>query len=144
VVDGRVVIESRRTRRPTLPAIPAEAVEDVYLVTAVTGMDGAIVRGLAPGHPRGLVVAATGTGNTAVDLLAAATELMADGTMVVLTTRSPTGLVVPLYAFPGGGATWQRAGAILSAFDGPKSRVALALGLAAGLDRAGLVSLLGQ
>jgi hypothetical protein len=43
--------------------------------------------------------------------------------------------VDPIYAFPGGGATWQRAGAILSRFDGPKTRVALALGLAAGLDR---------
>ena len=144
VVDGRVVVESRRTRRPTLPAIPDLAVEDVYLITAVAGMDGAIVRGLAASHPRGLVVAATGSGNTSEDLLAAATELMADGTIVVLTTRSPAGVVVPLYAFPGGGATWQRAGAILSAFDGPKSRVALALGLAAGLDRAGLTNLLGQ
>jgi len=144
VVDGRVVIETRRTRRPTLPAIPAEAVEHVYLVTAVVGMDGSIVRGLAHGHPRGLVVAATGSGNTSADLLAAAAELMADGTTVVLTTRCAKGVVVPIYAFPGGGATWQRAGAILSAFDGPKSRVALALGLAAGLDRAGLVALLGQ
>ena len=144
VVDGRVVIESRRTRRPTLPAIPDEAVDDIQLVTAVVGMDGSIVRGLSHSHPRGLVVAATGSGNTSADLLAAATELMADGTTVVLTTRCAKGVVAPLYAFPGGGATWQRAGAILSAFDGPKSRVALALGLAARLDRAGLVALLGQ
>ena len=144
LVDGRVVIESRRKRWPTLPAIPDEAVEDVHLVTAVVGMDGSIVRGLALSHPRGLVVAATGSGNTSAALLAAATELMADGTTVVLTTRCAAGVVVPLYAFPGGGAMWQRAGVILSAFDGPKSRVALALGLAAGLDRAGLVALLGQ
>ncbi|HEY5521496.1 MAG TPA: asparaginase [Candidatus Limnocylindrales bacterium] len=144
VVNGCVVIESRRTRRPTLPAIPDEAVDDIQLVTAVVGMDGSIVRGLSHSHPRGLVVAATGSGNTSADLLAAATELMADGTTVVLTTRCAKGVVAPLYAFPGGGATWQRAGAILSAFDGPKSRVALALGLAARLDRAGLVALLGQ
>jgi L-asparaginase len=63
---------------------------------------------------------------------------------VILTTRSPQGVVEPLYAFPGGGATWQRAGAILSAFDGPKSRVALALGLASGLDRDALEALISQ
>ena len=108
------------------------------------GKDGALVRGIAHLRPRGVVVAATGTGNTHPDLLAAASELMADGTIVVLTTRCPAGTVVPLYAFPGGGVTWQRAGAILSAFDGPKSRVAVSLGLAAGLDRAALGGLLGE
>jgi L-asparaginase len=131
-------------RRRLLPRFPTTAVEDVFLVTAVTGMDGTLVRALASRRPAGLVVAATGSGNTHPDLLLAATELMADGTVVVLTTRSPTGMVVPLYAFPGGGATWQRDGAILSAFDGPKSRVALALGLSAGLDRSALIELIGQ
>ena len=76
-------------------------------------------------------------------MLAAAMELAADGTTVVLTTRCATGTVEPTYAFPGGGATWQRGGAILSRYDGPKSRVALALGLAAGLDQAALTELIG-
>lgn len=144
VVDGTIVPVASRGRRRALPRIPQDAVEDVYLVTAVAGSDGALVRGLAPLRPRGLVVAATGSGNTHPDLLAAATELAADGTTLVLTTRCASGVVAPIYAFPGGGATWQRAGAILSAFDGPKSRVALALGLAAGLDHAALAELIGQ
>lgn len=144
VVDGTIVPVAPRGRRRALPRIPQDAVEDVYLVTAVAGSDGALVRGLAPLRPRGLVVAATGSGNTHPDLLAAATELAAHGTTLVLTTRCASGVVAPIYAFPGGGATWQRAGAILSAFDGPKSRVALALGLAAGLDHAALAELIGQ
>ena len=144
IVDGRIVPVAPRARRSVLPGIPANAVEDVYLVTAAAGIDGSLVRGIAPLRPRGLVVAATGSGNTDPDLLAAAAELAADGTMVVLTTRCATGTVAPLYAFPGGGATWRRAGAILSAFDGPKSRVALALGLAAGLNRQELATLLGE
>jgi L-asparaginase len=139
--DGAPVIRRRRLRRRTLPRIPPNAVEDVYLVTAVTGMDGALIRGLAPLKPRCLVVAATGTGNTHPDLLAAARELMEGGTIVALTTRSSHGKVDPIYAFPGGGATWQRAGAILSRFDGPKTRVALALGLASGLDHVSLAEL---
>jgi len=131
------------SRRRALPAIPEQTVESVHLVTAVTGMSGALVRGVAASRPAGLVVAATGSGNTSADLLAAASELMSSGTTVVLTTRCAGGSVQPAYAFPGGGATWQRAGAIMSGLDGPKSRVALALGLSCGLTRGQLEALLG-
>jgi L-asparaginase len=144
LVDSAIIPVAARRRRRVLPSIPNEAVEDVYLVTAVAGIDGALLRGIAASRPHGLVVDATGTGNTAPDLLVAAVELTAAGTMVALTTRCPTGTVRPLYAFPGGGVTWQRAGAILSIYDGPKTRVALALGLAAGLDRTALGALLGE
>jgi len=144
VVEGTVRVLAPRGERRRLPAMPDHAVEDVYLVTEAMGSDGSVIRGLAPLRPRGLVVEAAGAGNTPPDMLAAAQELMVDGTTVILTTRSPQGVVEPLYAFPGGGATWQRAGAILSAFDGPKSRVALALGLACGLDRDALEALISQ
>ena len=143
VRGGSPVMRRSRQARRTLEEIPSAAVEDVYLVTAVAGMDGALVRGLAAHEPRGLVVAATGTGNTHPDLLAAARGLMDIGTTVALTTRCPAGTVDPIYAFPGGGATWQQAGAILSRFDGPKTRVALALVLAAGLDRDAIEELIG-
>jgi L-asparaginase len=136
VRDGSLVaLGEHRRARPRLGGIPAEAVENVYLVTAVVGMDGALIRGLARLRPRGLVVAATGSGNTHPDVLAAARELMAGGTTVCLTTRCPGGKVDPIYAFPGGGATWKQAGVLLSSLDGPKTRVALALALAAGMSR---------
>jgi L-asparaginase len=139
----RLILDSAQIwPRLRLPRVPEQPVEDVHLVTAVVGMDGTIIRGLRSSKPRGVVVAATGTGNTPADLLAAAVELMADGTIVVETTRAPHGMVAPTYAFPGGGATWLRAGALPSVFDGPKSRVILALGLACGLDRAALGRLL--
>ena len=142
VVDGALVVDGPLRSPIRLPRVPHSAVEDVHLVTAVTGMDGTLVRLLRPTRPAGLVVAATGSGNTSADLLAAAVELMGDGTVVALTTRCQRGRVAPIYAFPGGGATWQRAGALLSTFDGPKTRVALALGLAVGLGRDELATLL--
>ena len=135
------IFRAPSTRRP-LAGVPSAAVEDVHLITAVTGMDGTLVRLLRPSRPSGLVVAATGSGNTAADLLAAAIDLMSDGVIVSLSTRCPAGTVAPIYAFPGGGATWQHAGALLSMLDGPKTRVALALGLAAGLDRVALGALM--
>jgi L-asparaginase len=142
VVAGWLVLEGTPGRRVRLPRVPERAVENVHLVTAVAGMDGTLLRALRSSHPAGVVVAATGSGNTAADLLAAASELMSDGTIVAETTRCAHGTVAPIYAFPGGGAMWQRAGALPSIFDGPKTRVALALGLAAGLDRDALGRLL--
>lgn len=142
VVDRRLVLGGAPARRVRLPRVPDHAVEDVHLVTAVAGIDGTLLRALRPLHPAGVVVAGTGTGNTSADLLDAATELMADGCVVVQTTRAPHGTVQPTYAFPGGGATWQRAGALPSMYDGPKSRVILALAVAAGMDREAIARLL--
>jgi L-asparaginase len=134
-MDAFRVREDAPVRVTRIGRVPESALEDVYLVTVVVGMDGSLIRGLASLRPRGLVVAATGSGNTPADVLAAARELAAAGTVVCLTTRTAGGTVDPLYAFPGGGATWQQAGILISKLDGPKSRVALAVALAAGLDR---------
>jgi L-asparaginase len=70
---------------------------------------------------------------------------MHTGIAVVLASRCPAGAVSTAYAFPGGGATWVRAGAIpAGTICAIKARVALALGLGAGLDRDGLTRLLGD
>ena len=138
----RVTVGSRRTRRRVLPAIPEAAAEPIALITAVVASDGALLRLAVGAGARGVVVAATGAGNTDPDLLAAAVEAMARGVPVVLTTRSPSGRASAGYGFPGGGATWVRAGAILAGYlGGPKARIALAMGLGAGLDEAGLRAL---
>jgi L-asparaginase len=142
VVGGRLVLDGSPAPRLRLPRLPDQAVEDVHLVTAVAGIDGTILRALRPLKPSGIVVAATGTGNTGADLLVAATELMADGCIVVETTRAPHGTVQPWYAFLGGGAQWQRAGALPSVYDGPKSRVILALSLAGEMTRDEIAQLL--
>ena len=68
---------------------------------------------------------------------------MTAGIPVVLASRTGAGRVGPTYAFPGGGARWAQAGAIMAGTLTPvKARVALALGLGAGLDRDGLERLL--
>jgi L-asparaginase len=78
---------------------------------------------------QGIVVAATGAGNTSAGMLAAAERAMRDGGAVVLASRCPAGAVSTAYAFPGGGATWVRAGAIAAGtLCAIKARVALALG----------------
>jgi L-asparaginase len=141
-VDGeRVRLERPRGHRRQVTA--TRAAERVFLVTATVATDGTPIDALLAAGADGFVVAATGAGNTSALLLAAAHRAIAAGLPVVLTTRCPAGAASGDYAFPGGGATWLRAGALPAGhLGGPKARIALALGLGAGLDRAGLEVLL--
>jgi L-asparaginase len=141
-VDGGIANVRGRRRRRLLPRIPDAAAEPVILLTAVLGMDAALVHASRAGGARGFVIAATGAGNTQPSLLEACRQQIGDGIPVVLTTRCPSGRARPLYGFPGGGVSWERAGAIFAGYlGGPKARIALALGLGAGFDDAGLRAL---
>jgi L-asparaginase len=141
VDDGEVRLSRSRGQRRHVTA--TAAAERVRLVVATVAADGQEIDALRAAGADGFVVAATGSGNTSPLLLAAAERSIADGLPVVLTTRCPSGEATGAYAFPGGGATWLRVGAMLSGhLGGPKARVALALGLGAGLDRDGLGALL--
>jgi L-asparaginase len=141
VMDGRVEIERARGARRHLPA--DRAAEGVQLLTAHVAMDGALLDAAAALRPPGIVVEATGAGNTAASLVEAAGRAIGQGIVVAFTTRCPAGAASDAYAFPGGGATWVRAGALPAGhLSGPKARVALALGLGAGLQRQALGELL--
>jgi len=141
VADGRVVLDAARGPRRHVDT--DRAAERVYLVTATVAGDGTPIAALRAAGADGFVVAATGAGNTGPGLLAAAEAAIDDGLPVVVTTRCPIGAAGTGYAFPGGGATWLRAGAIVAGhLGGPKARIALALGIGAGLDRDGLRALL--
>lgn len=141
VGDDRV--ELRRERGARRFVETSRAAEHVHLVTATVATDGAAISALHAAGAAGFVVAATGAGNTDPSLLVAAEAAIAEGVPVVLVTRCPAGAAGTGYAFPGGGATWQRAGALLAGhLTGPKARIALALGIGAGRDREGLAELL--
>lgn len=141
VDDGRVLV--KRERGPRRHVSTDRAVDGIPIITAHVAMDGSLLDAAAATDPPGIVVEATGAGNTGAPLLEAATRAMGRGIVVTLTTRCPAGAAATGYAFPGGGAQWQRAGALLAGhLTGPKARIALALGLGAGLDRQGLAELL--
>lgn len=143
VEQDRVVLTRTRSRRRVLAVTPLQAATPVILLTAVVATDGELLRAALASGAVGFVIEATGAGNTDADLLAAAQEAMAAGVPVALTTRCASGSVGPDYGFPGGGATWAEAGAIMAGtLSGPKARVALALGLGAGLGQAELVALI--
>ena len=141
VRDGRVM--TARARGPRRQLVTDNAAEGVLLVTTHVAMDGAIIEAAAGLRPPAIIVEATGAGNTAASVVEAARRAMKQGIVVAFTTRCPAGAATAAYAFPGGGATWVRSGAILAGhLSGPKARIALAAGLGAGLDHAALAELL--
>lgn len=133
LADGAVVLER--------PPSPRRSVLDtdvaggpVPIVVATVGLDLGLIDALRSLGPAGIVVEATGAGNTAASLLAEAQAAIRAGIPVVLATRCPSGAAGTGYAFPGGGATWVQAGAFLAGtLTGPKARIALSLALGAGL-----------
>jgi L-asparaginase len=142
VADEDVNMLQPRGPRRALHTIPADGAR-VELVQAGIGTDGSLLDAAVATGVAGVVVAATGAGNTSASLLGAAQRAMAGGVVVVLASRCPSGAVSTAYAFPGGGATWVRAGAIpAGTLCAIKARVALALGLGARLERDDLAALL--
>ncbi|HEX4897051.1 MAG TPA: asparaginase [Candidatus Limnocylindrales bacterium] len=132
-----------RGRGPRRHVAATSAATRVRLITAHVAMDGSLLDAAVEAGTDGLVIEATGAGNTTGSLLDAAIRAMGQGIPVVLTTRCPAGAAGAGYAFRGGGATWVRAGAMLAGtLTGPKARIALALGLGAGLEREVLAELL--
>jgi L-asparaginase len=142
-IDGGQVILERRPspRRPILATSSAAA--PVPIVVATIGLDEGLIRAIRTLQPAGIIVEATGAGNTATSLLNEAREALGAGIPVVLATRCPSGAAGAGYAFPGGGATWVQAGALLaSTLTGPKARIALSLALGGGLRGSELASFL--
>jgi L-asparaginase len=141
-IEGDRLIVSRR-RVGGRHVDTEKAAERVRLMTAHIAMDGSLVDAAIDAGSDGFVIEATGAGNTSALLLEACKRAMSKGLPVALTTRAASGRASAAYAFPGGGATWVRAGAMLAGYlSGPKARIALALGIGAGLDRAALAGLL--
>ena len=136
VTDAGVALD--RERSPVrLPRIPDAAALPVPILTVV--LDEAPV---LPDDAAGVVVAAAGGGNTPSAHLELARSLMARSVPVVLTTRCPSGSVLPGYAFPGGSSEWWDAGAVFSGtLAALKARVLVALGVGAGLDASGLAAM---
>ena len=142
-IDEGGVVRVSRARGGRRQVAATRAAERVHLVKTGVAMDGTPIDALRAAGADAFVVEATGAGNTSAGLLAAAERAIADGLPVALTTRCPTGAPTDAYAFPGGGATWVAAGAFLAGhLGGPKARIAMALGLGAGLDGSGLAALL--
>jgi L-asparaginase len=136
VTDAGVTLERGRAH-VRLPSTPRAAALPVPMLTVALDDPPTIAT-----DPAGLVVAAPGGGNTPPAYLELARALLMRSVPIVLTTRCPSGQVLPGYAFPGGSTEWWEAGVIFSGtLASIKARVLVALGLGAGLDGSDLAAL---
>jgi L-asparaginase len=100
---GQAGVEwSRRVPRGE-PLAPASLAARVALVPMVVGDDGGVLDAQRAGHD-GVVVEAFGSGNIPPRAVPAVGRWLAEGKPVVLASRCPDGVVVPVYGFDGGGA----------------------------------------
>lgn len=130
---------------PLAPAIDsADPIPAVPIIHSGTGVDAASLTRAVAADVGGVVIEGTGLGNTTAAIGDAVGEI-SDDIPVVVAGRPPAGPTDTVYGTPGGAVTLANHGVI---FAGPlpasKARVALALGLAAGLDRGELRTLFGD
>jgi L-asparaginase len=132
VTEGRVVYAAPAGSR-LRPLNPARLTARVALIPVVIGDQGELLDLTRPSHD-GVVIAAYGSGNLPPGALPAIRRWIGEGKPVVLASRCLYGEVTPVYAFPGGGATVVREGAIPA---GPRTtsqaRMELTICLSAGV-----------
>ncbi len=129
--DGMTLL--RRPVRPAPLAAADLAGVRVDVVALHPGADATALDALVAAGARGLVLEATGSGNTHPVVVAAAARHVAAGIAVVVTSRVPGGPVRAAYGGGGGGADLVAAGAVLAPWlRAGQARVQLAALLAAG------------
>lgn len=132
-----VALQSRKDAQGKPAALPR-----VDVVAMYGGADGALVRAAVAAGARGVVVQALGWGNMNVPMYEALAETIKKGIPVVVTTRVPTGRVLPVYGFQGGGKTTKELGAVFADDLSPqKARILLMLALQTTSDPAALQKL---
>jgi L-asparaginase len=125
---GQVVFQRPVFRIPSLPA--RRLLSEVDLHTMAAGMDDALVRASLARGARGIVIAATGSGNVPPAVLPGLRAALAGSVPVVLVSRCAEGRVAPAYGYEGGGKMLRDLGVIFGQdLPGPKARIKLMVAL---------------
>jgi L-asparaginase len=144
VAEGRPVVALRPTRRAHLDVDPSARLPRVPIVKLGLGDDGVLLEAARDVGCDGVVIEALGGGHVPSALVPVVVDLLERGP-VVLASRAGAGEVLATtYGSPGAEMDLLERGVIRAgALDALKSRLLLALALAAGLGRAGTVDLFG-
>jgi L-asparaginase len=127
-------------RRQSIPMSADVTLPTVDIIPNYAGSDGRLIRGLLKEGPvDGLVVDASGAGNISGALFEAVREAREKGIAVVVTSRTHSGRVLPLYAGGGGGTTLHEIGCVFADnLSAQKARVLLIVALTKVQDPEGL------
>ena len=119
----------------------AGQIPEVPVIHSGTGVGAAGVERAVDAGVGGLVIEGTGLGNATAAIGDAVADAV-EHVPVVVAGRPPAGPTEPVYGTPGGAVTLKEHGvASAGTLPASKARIALALGIAAGVDRKGLDAL---
>jgi L-asparaginase len=140
VVEGRVWLHARPPRRAPLTVGALE--RRVEIVSPGLGDDGALLR-RAAADADGVVLVALGAGHLSLALLSALREAAARVPVVITCRPVRSSMLVDTYGFEGAERDLRASGALCAPFlSAAAARIVLLCCLGAGLDRAGMASVL--
>lgn len=126
-------VHDRLRRRHVDISAAAAPPRRVDALALYPGVSPGLIAAAASQQVAGIVLSATGSGNTHPDITAEVAAAVRAGIVVVVTTRVPFGEVVPTYGGGGGAVDLHRAGAIVSPWlRAPQARIATLALLSAG------------
>ncbi|WP_436853910.1 asparaginase [Staphylococcus caeli] len=103
---------------------------NIPLVKAYMGMNSDVLAFHSESNVDGIIIEALGQGNLPPTCLEGLEKCLDKNIPIVLVSRSFNGIVGPIYAYEGGGATLAEQGVIFSnGLNGPKARLKLLVGL---------------
>lgn len=125
IVDPDRVVYHRQTLKRE--SVWTEKLEtNIDLIKATAGMDGRYIKCSIENKAKAIVIEAMGRGNLPDYLESDIKEAIRNGILVVLTSRTYTGRVLPEYGYDGGGKHLQDLGVILAGdMKGIKARLKL-------------------
>lgn len=129
-VRKKQVVYYRAVSRGSLWSIQPKALPQVAIVPMYAGADGRFIDTAVADGASGIVVQALGLGHVNIPMLHAIQKAIRQGIVVVITSRSPNGRVMPIYGFEGGGQSLAAAGAVFGGdLPAHKARILLMLAL---------------
>jgi L-asparaginase len=135
VYPDKVIIKGTRGEKFGL-RWPLVELPQVDIIPFYSGADGKYFRSAVEAGISGLVVEGLAMGNVNQAYYDGIKKAREAGLTVVLTTRCAYGRVIPLYGYPGGGASLNKLGVIFGgSLSSAKARILLMLILAAGYEQ---------
>lgn len=136
LLEGRLHIVNRTTTRPEPLVLADDQPPRIPLLSAAYDDDGEALRAIIATRPRGIVLAAMGSGHLPVAMADAASEAVQAGIPVVFASRTGGGATTSAtYGYPGSEADLLERGLIAAGWCEPlKARLLLHLLIAAGAE----------
>jgi L-asparaginase len=140
--DGTVRVHTRTDREGTGLDAPVPIADiRVDIVALYPGVDEAALESNVGRGARGIVLQATGSGNSNAEIVEAVRACTQDGVPVILSSRVPAGVIGAVYGGGGGGVDLVAAGAIPATLLRPsQARILLAALISAGRSRDQIIS----